>query len=123
MTAAQILGAAAGAALLIGALLAYVRWWRTGDMLALLVSAFAAGLAGLARPELFVIGWALAALVVLSPLPAARQARAKKEQRSAFAMAYVAAVGGVFGLWLIVTFIAGSDLSFAMGSSPTLFGR
>jgi hypothetical protein len=103
-------GLLAGVALLLGAVLAYVRWQRTGDTLALLTSAFAAGLAGLARPELFVPGWALVALVAFAPLPEARRARAKKEQRSAFVMAYAAAVAGVFGLWLLVEFALPSDV-------------
>lgn len=115
-------GPAIGLALVVGAVLAYVRWQRSGDLLALLTSAFAAGLAGLARAEFFVVGAALALAVALAPLPAARRASTKREQHAAFAIAYAAGLFGVFGLWLIFAFAIPRDV-FTVTTSPNLSGK
>lgn len=122
MTAERVAPLLVALALVVGALLAYVRWQRSGDLLALLTSAFAAGLAGLARAELFVVAAVLALAVALAPLPAAHRASAKREQHAAFAIAYAAAVLGVLGLWLIVTFAIPRG-AFVVTPSPNLSGR
>jgi hypothetical protein len=111
-----------GLALVLAALLAYVRWQRSGDLLALLTSAFASGLAGLARAELFAVGGALTLVVALAPLPAVRRAKAKREQHAAFAIAYAAAVFGVLGLWLILAFAIPRDV-WVVTTSPSLSGK
>lgn len=115
-------GLGIGLALAVGAVLSYIRWQRSGDLLALLTSAFASGLAGLARAELFLVGAALALAVVIAPLPAARRASTKREQHAAFAMAYAAAVFGVFGLWLILAFAIPRDV-LMVTTSPNLSGK
>lgn len=126
-----VLGPVAGSALLIGALLSYARWQRTGDALALIVSSFAVGLGGLARQELFVVGWALAALVWLTPVPPARRPSADEAEHRgasegsprasvgkgpAFAIAYAAAVTGVLGLRLVIALVTG-DVGGSVGAT------
>lgn len=122
MTVGQVAPLAIGLALAAAAIVTYVRWQRGGALLALLTSAFAAGLAGLARAELFIVAAGLALAVVIAPLPLPRRASGKREQRSALAIGYAAAVLGAFGLWLILTFAIPSDV-FVVTPSPNLSGK
>lgn len=108
-----LLGPVAGSALLIGALLSYARWQRTGNPLALIVSSFAVGMGGLARQELFVVGWALALFTLLGPRV---RPDGRRDERPAFAIAYAAAVTGVLGLWLVIALVTG-DIGGSVGST------
>lgn len=122
MTVGQVAPLAIGLALTAAAIVAYVRWQRGGTLLALLSSAFAAGLAGLARAELFIVAAALVLVVVLAPLPLPRRASGKREQRSALAIGYAAAVLGAFGLWLILAFVVPGGV-LVVTPSPNLSGK
>lgn len=111
-----ISGPLVASALLIAALLAYARWQRTGDALALVTSSFAVGLAGLARHDLFIVGGALAVLTLVGPRARPEEAR---DERPAFAIAYAAAVAGVLGLWLVTAVvITGDVLGLVAPSQP-----
>lgn len=116
MEARAIAGTLMGSALLVGALLWYGRWQRTGDALSLVASSFAIGLAGLARYELFIVGWALAVLTLVGPRSRPEDAR---DERPAFATAYAAAVTGVLGLWLVTALVTtGEILGFVGPTQP-----
>jgi hypothetical protein len=117
-----ISGPLAAVALFAGAALAYARWQRRGDPLALISSAFAVGIGGVARYDLFVVGLAMSAFVLIAPVPAARGAsagRGRRDARPAYATAHAAAVTGVLGLWLLVAVVT-QGYPFAFASSTLL---
>lgn len=102
-------------ALLIGGLRLYARWRRTGEALAILASAFAVALAGLARYDLVAVGCAIALLVAFGPRARPDEPR---DERVAFSVAYAAAVLGVFAVWLIVNGLTiGDPLGFVARSA------
>lgn len=133
-------GGVIATALLVASLRLFRSWQRSGETRPLLVSAFALALAGLARYQFFVVGFAIAALVWLGPsvLPGradrgqdevehplpregSPRARVGMDERPAFAIAYAAAVGGVLGLWLVgAGLFTGDPLSFVAASAAAL---
>ncbi len=106
-------GTVLASALLIAALRLFRRWQRSGEALAILASAFALALAGLARYDLFVVGAVLALAVWRGP----RARTDDRDERPAFAIAYAAAVAGALGLWLVtVGLITGDPTAFVARS-------
>lgn len=108
-------GSVLAAALLVAALRLQRRWQGTGDVLALIASSFAIALAGLARYDLFIGGWAIALLVARGPRV---DPDGPRDERFAFGVAYAAAVTGALGLWVVTTgAFTGDVLAFIAGSN------
>ncbi len=111
-------GTVLASALLVAALRLHRRWQGSGEAVAILASSFAMALGGLARYDFFLVGWAVALLVLRGS-----RARPKdpRDERPAFSVAYAAAVTGTLGLWLVtVGTVTGDPLAFIGASRDAL---